>query len=99
MHSPFIAAAAAAVACAVMVSAPATGGEAEDAARAKAVVEAYRAANEADIRASRRAWTALGIVLDCRECSGLDLMNKSPRLVKHAHEVLRKEFYKEELRK
>lgn len=107
MHRAFIAAAAAAFACAVVVSAPATGGEAEDAAQAKAIVEAYKAARDADIRASRRVWRALGIALDCRECSGTQIRDKVSRggemnefgVVEHAYEILHKEFYKEELRK
>lgn len=101
MHSSFIVAAAAAVACAVMVSAPATGGEAEDAARAKVVVEGFKADRAARIRAGQRAWKAVQILYDCRDCALREVEAKAEyyRDVQDAVDVLTEEFYQEELRK
>ena len=86
----------------VVLSAPAFAGEAEDIARANAVMAALEAAQAAQTRAHQRAIAALSVIGGCEGCkSALEIAAKSDKperalLIQPAYKVLYEEFLKEE---
>lgn len=91
---------AAMIAGAVLFEYPAQAGEAEDVARARAIIAAFKAAKEASSRASRRAIAALGVVYNCEGCALstiVETAENNHRTVRDTFELLQEEFYKEEI--